>query len=242
MKPLKKLRVTLITASILIAISSGTSASASIATGNIFADIIAKQKENLFGLIPVELFKYVGQNGQIKLESSLKNLSKQALEMVKATGAIAFKTAGDQAADINQDTAEVAQQANTKSTGENAKFFEDNAGRVENITTENETGSESSLEAADKANKLSSTNITTNQQLTKSTLDLATAQQNANAIAIQKGQQARTERLKAQIDSAYYENESERLQAVMTRRFYPNAAGEMVEGKPDATTRVFNKK
>jgi hypothetical protein len=121
------------------------------------------------------------------------------------------------------------------------KLFEDNASQVEQVAAQNETNSDSSLEAADKANKMQSTMITTNQQLTKATLDLATAQQNSNAIEIQKGQERRSQRLKDQIDVAYTDNESERIQAVARRRFYPDAAGEMVEGTSNSATKAFSK-
>jgi hypothetical protein len=236
----KKMRVVATAMTIFAVIGGGTAALASIGGGQIFADIINQQKQNLFGLIPPELSSYVGQNGQINLNNTLKDVSKQALDMVGIKKS-PVKTAGDQASDIQQDVAEIAQQANTKSTGEGVKLFEDNASRVEQVASQNETNSDSSLEAADKSNKMQSTLITTNQQLTKATLDLATAQQNSNAIEIQKGQERRSQRLKDQIDVAYTDNESERIQAVARRRFYPDAAGEMVEGTSNSATKAFSK-
>jgi hypothetical protein len=79
----KKMRVVATAMTIFAAISGGTAALASIGGGQIFADIIKKQQQNLFGLLPAELSSYVGQNGQINLNNTLKDVSKQALDLVK---------------------------------------------------------------------------------------------------------------------------------------------------------------
>jgi hypothetical protein len=204
-----------------------------------FSDLVKTQKLTLLGLPPEKITSYISKGGGINFNTIFNDVSQTAYNLFKDSD---VKTAGDQIADLNQNTSEISHQINTESTSQSLKYFQDNADRVQQVTTENETPSESSLEAADKANKLASTNVNTTQQLTKATLDLAVAQQNQNSIEIQKGQIARTERLRNEIDSAYGANEFERLQVVARRRFYPNAAGEMVEGKADSSTRVFNRK
>jgi hypothetical protein len=222
-------------------ITATTPAFAAFSMGTAFSDLVKKQKISLFGISPDKIASYVTKDGELNFNTVFSGVSQIAYDLLKGKGSD-VKTAGDQIADFNQDKSEISHQVNTVSTSKSLKFFEDNADQTQQITTENETASDSSLEAADKANKLSAANIVTAQQLTKATLDLATAQQNQNSIEIQKGQIARTDRLKDQIGSAFGDNESERIQAVVRRRFYPDATGQMVEGNADASTRVFNKK
>jgi hypothetical protein len=220
-------------------ITATTPAFAAFSVGTALSDLVKARNISLFGLSPEKITSYIGKDGDINFNTVFNDVSQIFKDVLSKDG---FKTAGDAIADHNQDRSEVSHQANTVSTAKSLKFLQDNADQIQQTTTENETASDSSLEAADKSNKLSAANVTTAQQLTKATLDLATAQQNQNSIEIQKGQIARTDRLRSEIDSAFGANEIERLQAVARRRFYPDAAGKMVEGKADASTRVFNHK
>jgi hypothetical protein len=238
-KPKKALLLLTTVVATTALITATTPAFAAFSMGTAFSDLVKKQKISLFGISPDKIASYVTKDGELNFNTVFSGVSQIAYDLLKGSN---VKTAGDQIADFNQDKSEISHQVNTVSTSKSLKFFEDNADQTQQITNENETTSESSLEAGNKANKLSAASITTAQQLTKATLDLATAQQNQNSIEIQKGQIARTDRLRNQISSAFGENESERIQAVMRRRFYPDATGQMVEGNADAFTRVFNKK
>ncbi len=238
-RPKKALILLTATVATTALITATSPAFAAFSVGTAFSDLVKTQKISLFGMSPDKLMSYVTKDGELNFNTVFSDVSQIAYDLFKGSD---VKTAGDQIADLNQDKSEVSHQANTVSTSKSVKFFQDNADQIQQVTTENETASESSLEAADKANKLSSANVTTAQQLTKATLDLATSQQNQNSIEIQKGQIARTDRLRSEIDSAFGANEVERLQAVARRRFYPDATGQMVEGNADASTRVFNQK
>jgi hypothetical protein len=231
-KPKKALLLLTTVVATTALITATTPAFAAFSMGTAFSDLVKKQKISLFGISPDKIASYVTKDGELNFNTVFSGVSQIAYDLLKGSD---VKTAGDQIADFNQDKSEISHQVNTVSTSKSLKFFEDNADQTQQIATENETASDSSLEAADKANKLSAANVVTAQQL-------ATAQQNQNSIEIQKGQIARTDRLRNQISSAFGENESERIQAVMRRRFYPDATGQMVEGNADASTRVFNKK
>jgi hypothetical protein len=241
LRPKKALLLLTTTVATTALITATTPAFAAFSIGTAFSDLVKTQNISLFGLSPDKIMSYVTKDGELNFNTVFSDVSQIAYDLLKGGGSD-VKTAGDQIADFNQDKSEVSHQVNTVSTSKSMKFFQDNADQMQQVTTENETASDSSLEAADKANKLSAANVLTAQQLTKATLDLATAQQNQNSIDIQKGQIARTDRLRNEISSAFGENESERIQAVVRRRFYPDATGKMVEGNADASTRVFNKK
>jgi hypothetical protein len=236
---LKKASILLSTTAITAALITATApAFAAFSVGTAFSDLVKTQKISLFGASPEKISSYIGKDGELNFNTVFADVSQIVSDILKSGDS--KKTAGDAIADFNQDTSEISHQVNTVSTAKSLKFFQDNEDQVQQTTSDNETASDSSLEAADKANKLSAVNITTAQQLTKATLDLATAQQNQNSIELQKGQIARTDRLRNEIDSAYAGNEVERLQVVARRRFYPDATGQMVEGNADASTRAFN--
>jgi hypothetical protein len=239
LRPKRALLLLTTTVATTALITATTPAFAAFSIGTAFSDLVKTQNISLFGLSPDKIMSYVTKDGELNFNTVFSDVSQIAYDLLKGSD---VKTAGDEIADLNQDKSEVSHQVNTVSTSKSMKFFQDNADQMQQVTTENETASDSSLEAADKANKLSAANVVTAQQLTKATLDLATAQQNQNSIEIQKGQIARTDRLKDQIGAAFGDNESERIQAVVRRRFYPDATGQMVEGSADASTRVFNKK
>jgi hypothetical protein len=235
----KKALIMLATGAAIITI--GTPALA-FSIGDTFAEFVATQQGEVFGVPTSKIAGYI-KNGKMNLNTIFTDVSKQAYDFIKGSGDTGLiKTAGEQMADLNQDKNEISHQENTESTANNAKFFKDNASRVQQTVSENETESDSSVEATDKTNKLAAANVTTTQQLTKATLDLAVSQQNQNSIEIEKGQRERTERLKSQIDSGFAQNEVERLQVVAHRRFYKDKSGEMVDSKADASTRVFNGK
>jgi hypothetical protein len=227
LRPKRALLLLTTTVATTALITATTPAFAAFSIGTAFSDLVKTQKISLFGMSPDKIMSYVTKDGELNFNTVFSDVSQIAYDLLKGSD---VKTAGDQIADFNQDKSEVSHQVNTVSTSKSMKFFQDNADQMQQVTTENETASDSSLEAADKANKLSAANVVTAQQLTKATLDLATAQQ------------ARTDRLKDQIGSAFGDNESERIQAVVRRRFYPDATGQMVEGNADASTRVFSKK
>jgi hypothetical protein len=236
-KPKKALIVVATGAAI---ITIGTPALA-FSIGDTFAEFVASQQGEVFGVPTSKIAGYI-KNGKMNLNTIFTDVSKQAYDFIKGSDTGLVKTAGEQMADLNQDKNEISHQGNTESTASNAKFFQDNAQRVQQTVSANETASDSSLEAGDKQNKLVAASVTTAQQQTKATLDLALAQQNQNSIAIEKGQQERAERLKNQIDSGFAQNEYQRLQVVAHRRFYKDKSGEMVDSKADASTRVFNGK
>lgn len=238
-RPKKALILLTATVATTALITATTPAFAAFSVRTAFSDLVKNQNIGLFGVSPERIMSYVTKDGELNFNTIFNEVSQVAYNLLKGSD---VKTAGDQIADFNQDRSEVSHEANTVSTSKSVKFFQDNADQIQQVTTDNETGSESSLEAADKANKLSAANVTTAQQLTKATLDLAIAQQNQNSIEIQKGQIARTNRLRSEIDSAFGANEIERLQAVARRRFYPDATGQMVEGNADDSTRIFNHK
>ncbi len=241
MKFLKSKKALIVLTTVAILITTSTPAFA-FSVGNIFSDLVKTQKINFFGISPEKITSYIGKDGEINFNTVFNDVSQVLSDVLKSGDLAAVKTAGDQIADIKQDISEVSHENNTKSTAQGVKYFRDNTNQIQQVVTDNKSESESSLEAADKANKLASTNVLMSQQLTKATLDLAAAQQNQNSIEIRKGQIARTERLRAEINSVYGANEAERLQIVARRRFYPDSTGKMVEGNADASTRSFNRK
>jgi hypothetical protein len=236
---LQKTRKALIVAATGAAIITVGTPVLAFSIGDTLAEFVATQQGEVFGVPTSKIAGFI-KNGKMNMNTVFNDIQKQAYDWVKASsGNVLVKTAGDQKADLDQDKNEVSHQENTESTASNAKFLKDNAQRVQQTVSENETASESSLEGADKANKLAAVSISTSQQLTKATLDLAVSQQNQNSIEIERGQKERTERLKSQIDSSFAQNEYQRLQVVAHRRFYKNRSGEMVDSKTDSTTKVF---
>jgi hypothetical protein len=230
----KSKKAVILSVTVAILVITGSAASAALPSiGSAFSDLIKAEKLSVFGLPSEKIASYVQSDGKINFNTIFSDVSKRAYDAIKGDGngdSAWVKTAGEQMADFNQDRAEISHQTNTQSTADGVKFFQDNADQVKEVTTTNETPSDSSLEAADKHNKLAAANVMMNQQLTKATLDLTTAQQNQNTLEIERGQKERTDRLKNQINSSFAENEVERLQAVARRRFYPDANGNMVEG------------
>jgi hypothetical protein len=224
-----------------LAITPAPASAFSLSTNSIadtLSGLVETQKTSLFGLPIQKIASYIQTGGAVNMNTVFTDISKQAYELVKKSDGKDWM--GNRTAALNQEKAEISHQGNTQSTAQNTKYFQDNLPKVQQVVKTNETASDSSLDAINKSNQLTATQVTTTQQLTKATLDVALAQQNRNSMDIAAGQQSATDRIHNQIDADFSRNEFERIQVVARRRFYKNpVTGEMEEGKADANTRVF---
>jgi hypothetical protein len=189
------------------------------------------QKQAL-SYLPKELTGLVDASGNINLDSTLSSLSKQgaeeAIKQMSSKGA-ATKTAGQESNSLSKDQIEVAQTANSKSHQDSLDDFKTNAPIVEQGVADNTTASESSLEAADKANNINGALVSSTQRQIKSINDLTTATQISNTNAIRQSQQERATQIGNRIDIAANREDIAYTRAVMVNRFYPDGSGNLVK-------------
>jgi hypothetical protein len=189
------------------------------------------QKQAL-SYLPKELTGLVDASGNINLDSTLSSLSKQgadeAIKQMSSKGA-ATKTAGQESDALSKDQIEVAQTANSKSHQDSLDDFKTNAPIVDQGVTDNTTASESSLEAADKANNINGALVSSTQRQIKSINDLTTATQISNTNAIRQSQQERATQIGNRIDIAANREDIAYTRAVMVNRFYPDGLGNLVK-------------
>jgi hypothetical protein len=194
-----------------------------------FTQLLQKQAVSY---LPKELTGLIDASGNINLDSTLSSLSEQgakkAIEQMSSKGA-ATKTAGQESDALSKDQIEVAQTANSKSHQDSLDDFKTNAPIVDQGVTDNTTASESSLEAADKANNINGALVSSTQRQIKSINDLTTATQISNTNAIRQAQQDRAERIGSRIDIAANREDIAYTRAVMVNRFYPDGSGNLVK-------------
>jgi hypothetical protein len=194
-----------------------------------FTQLLQKQAVSY---LPKELTGLVDASGNINLDSTLSSLSRQgadeAIKQMSSKGA-ATKTAGQESDALSKDQIEVAQTANSKSHQDSLDDFKTNAPIVDQGVTDNTTASESSLEAADKANNINGALVSSTQRQIKSINDLTTATQISNTNAIRQAQQERAERIGSRIDIAANREDIAYTRAVMVNRFYPDGSGNLVK-------------
>jgi hypothetical protein len=210
------------------AIFSGNSLAAPISLSQ-FTQVLQKQA---LSYLPKELTGLIDASGNINLDSTLSSLSEQgakkAIEQMSSKGA-ATKTAGQESDALSKDQIEVAQTANSKSHQDSLDDFKTNAPIVDRVVENNSTTSESSLEAADKANNINGALVSSTQRQIKSINDLTTATQISNTNAIRQAQQDRAERISKRVDIAANREDITYTRAVMVNRFYPDGAGNLVK-------------
>jgi hypothetical protein len=194
-----------------------------------FTQLLQKQA---LSYLPKELTGLVDASGNINLDSTLSSLSEQgakkAIEQMTSKGA-ATKTAGQETDALSKDQIEVAQTANSKSHQDSLDDFKTNAPIVDQGVTDNTTASESSLEAADKANNINGALVSSTQRQIKSINDLTTATQISNTNAIRQAQQERADRVRNRVDIAANREDIAYSRAVMVNRFYPDGSGNLVK-------------
>jgi hypothetical protein len=210
------------------AIFSGNSLAAPISLSQ-FTQVLQKQA---LSYLPKELAGLIDASGNINVDSTLSSLSEQgakkAIEQMSSKGA-ATKTAGQESDALGKDQIEVAQTANSKSHQDSLDDFKTNAPIVDQVVTNNSTASESSLEAADKANNINGALVSSTQRQIKSINDLTTATQISNTNAIRQAQQDRAEHISKRVDIAANREDIAYTRAVMVNRFYPDGAGNLVK-------------
>jgi hypothetical protein len=194
-----------------------------------FTQLLQKQA---LSYLPKELTGLVDASGNINLDRTLSSLSEQgakkAIEQMSSKGA-ATKTAGQESDALSKDQIEVAQTANSKSHQDSLDDFKTNAPIVDQGVIDNSTASESSLEAADKANNINGALVSSTQRQIKSINDLTTATQISNTNAIRQAQQDRAEQISKRIDIAANREDITYSRAVMLNRFYPDSSGNLVK-------------
>jgi hypothetical protein len=186
------------------------------------SDTIQYLKKNIFSFLPQELLDLVGDDGEIRLENLLAGIYKRSASTAPQND----RTVGSEASNLSQDALEAAFKANSVVHRSNVDNFLKLSPQIESVAADNETTSNSSLEAADKANKLASAGLMFGQKHIKSTNDLTQAMQVANLAQIKKGQQERVERVRAEISTNYYANELDRIRASVNNRFYLPQGGQ----------------
>jgi hypothetical protein len=211
MKLSKKIGIFLVTTT-AVTLLGGAASHASIGSG----DAIKYIKQNVLSFLPQEVLALVGDDGEIRLENVLVGIYDRAIKGSQQPD----KTIGAVASDLAQDSIELINKANTTSYENSLKEFKDSASSIEQTASENETASDSSLEAANKANRLQSAQISVNQRQVKIESDLTRAMQIANAIKVQEGREQRVERLKTDIKTKYYSSEVDRIRDSINNRFY----------------------
>lgn len=212
MKLSKKIGILLATTT-AVTLLGGAASYASIGSG----DAIKYIKQNILSFLPKEVLDLVGNDGEIRLEKVLSGIYERAH---KGSSSQPDKPIGSIASDLSQDYTELINKANTTSYEGSLKEFKDSASLIEQVASENETASESSLEAADKANRLKSAQISVSQRQVKIESDLTRAMQIANAIKVQEGREQRVDRMKAEIKTKYYSSEVDRIRNSIKNRFY----------------------
>jgi hypothetical protein len=223
-KKKKSFAVITLTAAIIGVV--GTNASASTAGGG----ILGMLQKAFLGDLPQQLTGLINQKGDLSIEKTLEQLSKQGVESASSRlpeDGWGTASAGQISDGLYKDAIEKAADSNQKAHADSLKEFEDTAPLLDEISTTNEKESESSLEAADKANKLSAAAITTSQRQIAATQRLTTAQQIQNSNTIREMQLAKTKELRTKINNASDREDLDNTRALTLNRWEPDGAGGM---------------
>jgi hypothetical protein len=222
----KKKSLAIITLAAAIIGAVGTNASASSAGG----DILGMLQKAFLGDLPQQLTGLINQKGDLSIEKTLEQLSKQGVESASRRlpeDGWGTASAGQISDSLYKDAIEKAADSNQKAHAEALKEFEDTAPLIDEIATTNEQESKSSLEAGDKTNKLSAAIITTAQRQIAATQRLTTAQQIQNSNTIREMQIAKTKELRTKINNASDREDIDNTRALTLNRWEPDGAGGM---------------
>jgi hypothetical protein len=224
--PKKKKSLVVITLTAALIGVASTNASASNAGGN----ILGMLQKVFLGDLPQQLTGLINQKGDLSIEKTLEQLSKQGVESAAKRlpqDGWGSASAGQISDSLYKDAIEKAADSNQKAHAEALKEFEDTAPTLEEIATTNEEESKSSLEAGDKSNKLSAAVITTAQRQIAATQRLTTAQQIQNANTIREMQLSKAKELRAKIEKASDREDIDNTKALVLNRWEPDGAGGM---------------
>jgi hypothetical protein len=195
--------------------------------------------------LPKELAGLIDSSGNIQVQSTLETLSKKGAEeflkqqQKKGDGT---KTAGQEADAITKNTTEVAQAANNKAHQDSLDDFKANAPIVDKTIATNSTPSESSLEAADKANNINGAVVASAQRQINSTNNLTTAVQISNTNAIRQAQLDRVNQTRERVDIAANRADIAHTRAALLNRYYPDAAGNLTKVTDNSGVTAFEGK
>jgi hypothetical protein len=206
--------------------------------GNAFAETILQSQvtqliqKQVLSYLPKELAGLIDPSGNINVDRTLSTLSKQgaemAIEQMSKKGS-ATKTAGQELDALIKDEVEVAQTANSKAQQDSLDDFRANAPIVDRTIADNSTASESSLEAADKANNINGAMVASNQRQINSTNNLTTAVQISNTNAIRQAQQDRAKQIRERMDIAANREDIAHTRAVLLNRYYADGTGTLTK-------------
>jgi hypothetical protein len=201
-------------------------------------------KKQVLAFLPTELAGAIDNNGKIDPEAVLIKASQQGNSTVTKVIQDGFSSvrAGYVSDNLIKDAIEIAQNANNKSHKDSTDEFEQSAPQIERVVAENETESESSLQAADKANQLASASIATSQRQIKATSDLTTAVQIANVNAIGQAQANRVKNLRDRVDVAAYQADRFQTRANIIDRYYPDGTGSVQKVESGSSLAAFGGK
>jgi hypothetical protein len=206
--------------------------------GNALAATISQSQitqllqKQVLSYLPKELTGLIDASGNINVDRTLSTLSQQgaekAIEQMRKKGS-ATKTAGQESDALTKDGIEVAQAANSKAQQDTLEDFKANAPIVDQTVADNSTASESSLEAADKANNINGAMVASIQRQINSTNNLTTAVQINNTNAIRQAQQDRVEQIRERVDIAANREDVTHTRAVILNRYYPDGSGTLTK-------------
>jgi hypothetical protein len=211
-------------------------------TGSPISQLLQQQ---VLSVLPPELTGLVDGSGNINLDRTLTTISKQGADTAAANilknGSVTAP-AGQVSNNLTKDEIEVASSANSKSHQDSLDEFKAANPKIEQVTSDNETASSSSLEAADKANQLNSTLVSSTQRQIKSTNDLTTAVQINNANTIRQSQEDRVKQMREQVNIATYQQDVVNTRAVFTNRYYPDGTGGVTKVTDNRSVAAFGGK
>ncbi len=211
-------------------------------TGSPISQLLQQQ---VLSVLPPELTGLVDGSGNINLDRTLTTISKQGADIattnILKNGSVTAP-AGQVSNNLTKDEIEVASSANSKSHQDSLDEFKAANPKIEQVTSDNETASSSSLEAADKANQLNSTLVSSTQRQIKSTNDLTTAVQINNANTIRQSQQDRVKQMREQVNIATYQQDVVNTRAVFTNRYYPDGTGGVTKVTDNRSVAAFGGK
>jgi hypothetical protein len=233
----------------LAAVGVGT---AVIVGGNALALPIAQSQitellqKRVVAYLPKELDGLIDPSGNIQVQSTLEKLSKKGVEeflkQQQKTKGAGSKTAGQETDAITKDATEVAQAANNKAHQESLDDLKANAPIVDKTIAINSTPSESSLEAADKANNINGAIVASAQRQINSTNNLTTAVQISNMNANRQAQLDRVKQTRERVDIAANRADIAHTRAAMLNRYYPDTSGNLTKVTDNSGVAAFGGK
>jgi hypothetical protein len=233
-----------------IAISLLATGSIFIVKGNALAALTGSQisqllQKQVLSYLPTELAGLINASGNINLDRTLETISKQGVEAasdkIRRDG-WRTKTAGEAADTLTKDTIEIAQATNNKAHQNSLDDFKATAPAIEQTASDNSTPSESSLEAADKANNLNAAIISSSQRQIESTNNLTTALQITNTNAIRQSQQERVKSLRERVEIAADRDDIAHTNSVLMNRYYADGSGGVAKVTDNSSVAAFGGK